>query len=379
MDQMLVSKDHLPKLKAPNQIEVEATVTQTTKKRKSKQFLTPNTIRRASLPNKRVYVTPVNSKGLYAKSKGQTSDTRPRVKKSYGRKMKNWRTRIKEAYFDPSLSMEVQLNSLPEELTKRHWRRLLEYWSRERVKAMSDKNKANRANKKLTQLTGKKTSFGREPTRVDMFKKCFTNGSADGEAATKQMKELKDKHVDGQTDTPGPDDVFSQVIGPNNSGSAQTYGLGIRAKDLWGVVPGRPAVRKENAQLKSDKAELENENSRIKAQLAWKNNGSGVENEGSGHQDNGSVVKHLKVRDEVYVKSITNNKVARGKLVSMDPTTVVLQTELGAGWCEVELQVAIERNEVLFRPYEHMRYIHDVINTSTAWPTALIEVADFDD
>ncbi|XP_071739604.1 uncharacterized protein [Rutidosis leptorrhynchoides] len=279
--------------------------------------------------------------------------------------------------------MEVQLNSPPEELTKRHWRRLLEYWSRERVKAMTDKNKANMAKEKLTQLTGKKsfTSFGREPTRVDMFKKCFTNGSADGEAATvlKQMKELTDKLVDGETDTPGPDNVFSQVMGRNNSGSAQTYGLGVRAKDLWGVVPGRSAIRKENAQLKSDKAELDNESSRLKAQLARKNNGSGVENEGSGHQDNGSVVKRLKVRDEAYVKSITNNKVARGKLVSMDPTTVVLQTELGAGWCEVELQVAIEINEVLFRPYEHMRYIHDVIGTSTAWPTALIEVADFDD
>ncbi|XP_071740437.1 uncharacterized protein [Rutidosis leptorrhynchoides] len=100
------------------------------------------------------------------------------ILQSYGRKMKNWRARIKEVYFDPSKSMEVQLNSPPEELTKRHWRRLLEYWSREMVMAMTDKNKANRANKKLTQ-----TSLGKEPTRVDMFKKCFTNGSADGEAA----------------------------------------------------------------------------------------------------------------------------------------------------------------------------------------------------
>ncbi|XP_071705130.1 uncharacterized protein [Rutidosis leptorrhynchoides] len=273
--------------------------------------------------------------------------------------MKNWRARIKEVYFDPSLSMEVQLNSLPEKLTKRQWRRLLEYWGRERVKAMTDKNKANRANKKLTQVTGKKSfarireelkmSLGKEPTRVNMFKKCFTNGSADGEAAT------------------------VLVMGYNNSGSAQTYGPDVRAKDLWGIVPGRSVVRKENAQLKSDKAELENENSRLKAQLARKNNGPGVKNEGSCVQDNGLVVKRLKVRDDVYVKSVRNNKVARGRLVSMDPTTVVLQTELRAGWCEVEFQVAIERNEVLFRPFEHMRYIHDVIGTSIAWPTALIE------
>ncbi|XP_071704710.1 uncharacterized protein [Rutidosis leptorrhynchoides] len=190
--------------------------------------------------------------------------------------MKIWRARIKEVYFDPSLSMEVQLYSPPEELTKRYWRRLLEYWSRERVKAMTDKNKANRVNNKLTQVTGKKsfarireelTSLGKEPTRVDMFKKCFTSGSADGEAAIvlKQMKELTDKLVDSETDTPGPDDVFSQVKGHNNSGSTQMYGLGVRTKDLWGVVPSRSTVRKENAQLKSDKVELENENSRLKA------------------------------------------------------------------------------------------------------------------
>ncbi|XP_071713230.1 uncharacterized protein [Rutidosis leptorrhynchoides] len=267
--------------------------------------------------------------------------------------MKNWRARIKEVYFDPSLSMEVQLNSPPEELTKIYWRRLLEYWSIESVMVMTDKNKANRANKKLMQ-----TSLGKEPTRADIFKKCFTNGSADSEAATvlKQMKEITDKLVDGETDTPGPYDVFSQ-----------------------GVVPGRSAVRKENAQLKSDKAELIDENSRLKAQLARNNNGSGVQNEGLGVQYNGSVVKRLKVRDEVYVKSVTNNKVEKERLVSMDPTTVILQTELGAGWCEVELQVAIERNEVLFRPFEHMRYIHDVISTSIAWPTTLIEVADFDE
>ncbi|XP_071727804.1 uncharacterized protein [Rutidosis leptorrhynchoides] len=284
------------------------------------------------------------------------------ILQSFCRKMKIWRARIKEVYFDPSLSME----------------------------AMTDKNKSNRANKKLMEVIGKKsfarirkelkTGLGIEHTRVDMFKKCFTNGSADGKAATvlKQMKELTDKLVDGETDTPGPDDVFSQVMGHNNSGSAQKYGLGILAKDLWGIVPGRLVVRKENAQLKFDKSELIDEYSTLKAQLARKNNGSGVENEGSGVHDNGSVIKCLKVRDEVYVKSITNNKVARGKLVSMDPPTVVLQTELGAGWCEVELQVAIERNEVLFRSFEHMRYIHDVIGTSTAWRTTLIELTDFD-
>ncbi|XP_071718725.1 uncharacterized protein [Rutidosis leptorrhynchoides] len=168
---------------------------------------------------------------------------------SYGRKMKNWRARVKDCFFDQSKPIEAQLKSPPLELTKRHWIRLLEYWTRDNVMEMTEKNKANRAKKKLSQLMGKKSfarireelkvSLGREPTRVDMFKECYSNGSGEGEAtrAFKKMKKLTEKLGEGATNAPRPDDVFVTIMGKAKNGTAEMYGLGVRANHFWGAGP----------------------------------------------------------------------------------------------------------------------------------------------
>ncbi|XP_071704413.1 uncharacterized protein [Rutidosis leptorrhynchoides] len=242
--------------------------------------------------------------------------------------------------------MEAQLKSPPLELTKRHWRSLLEYWTRDNV-MMTERNKANRAKKKLSQLTGKKSfarireelkvSLGREPTRVDMFKECYSNGIGESEAACafEKMKKLTEKLGDGATDAPGPDDVFATIMGTAKNGTAKMYGLGVRANHLWGAGPSRLALNKENAHLMSKNAKLEDENARLKA-LVEKNNGPGVQTDGSRVHDNGSGVRRLRVGKEVYIKSINFENVARGWLKSMEPSTVVLGTETGHYWCEVE-------------------------------------------
>ncbi|XP_071728206.1 uncharacterized protein [Rutidosis leptorrhynchoides] len=161
------------------------------------------------------------------------------ILQSYGRKMKNWRARVKDCFFDPSKPMEAQLKSPPLELTKRHLRRLLEYWTRDNVMEMTERNKANRAKKKLSQLTGKK-SFAR--IREELKEK---------------MKNLTEKLGDGAADAPGPDDVFATIMGTAKNGTAEMYGLGVRANHLWGAGPSQLAVNKENAQLMSKNAKLE--------------------------------------------------------------------------------------------------------------------------
>ncbi|XP_071728494.1 uncharacterized protein [Rutidosis leptorrhynchoides] len=229
------------------------------------------------------------------------------ILQSYGRKMKNWRARVKDYFFDPSKPMEAQLKSPPLELTKRHWRRLLKYWTRDNVMEMIERNKANRAKKKLSQLTRKIVlqefvSLGREPTRVDMFKECYSNGRGEGEAAhafisnfiKEKMKKLTEKLGDGATDAPGPYDVFATIMGTAKNGTAEMYGLGVCSNHLWGAGPSRLAVNKENAQLMSKNAKLEDENARLKA-LVEKNNGPGVQNDSSRVHDNGSGVQRLRV------------------------------------------------------------------------------------
>ncbi|XP_071689886.1 uncharacterized protein [Rutidosis leptorrhynchoides] len=247
------------------------------------------------------------------------------ILQSYGRKMKNWRSR-----------------------------------------EMIGKNKDNRAKKKFSQMTGKKSfaiireelkvKLGREPTRVDMFKECYKIG--EGEVARvflqgKKMKDLIEKLGDGATDAPGPDDVFATVMGKAKNG------------------PSRLAVSKANAQLMSRNAQLEEENPRLKVE---KNNGPGAQNDGSRVHANGSGDHRLWVDKEVYVKSINFEKVAIGRLRSIEPNTVLNGTELGHGWCEVHVQVAIKKDEALFRPYDYLKCIHDVTSTSIAWPAQLIEI-----
>ncbi|XP_071709421.1 uncharacterized protein [Rutidosis leptorrhynchoides] len=261
--------------------------------------------------------------------------------------------------------MEELLKSPPLQLTKRHWRRLLEYWTRDNVMEMTEKNKANRAKKKLSQMTGEKSfarireelkvKLGREPTRVDMFKECYKSGEGEGEAAHvfEQMKDLTEKLGDGATDAPGPDDVFSTVMGPS-----------------------RLAVSKANAQLMSRNAQLEEENGRLKDE---KNNGPGAQNDGLCVHANGSGDHRLWVDKEVYVKNLTNfENVAIGRLRSIDLNTVLNGTELGHGWCEVHVQVAIKKDEALFRPYDYLKCIHDVTGTSIAWSAKLIELVHED-
>ncbi|XP_071727432.1 uncharacterized protein [Rutidosis leptorrhynchoides] len=250
-----------------------------------------------------------------------------------------------------------------------------------RSREMTGRNKDNRARKKLSQMTGKKSfarireelkvKLGREPTRVDMFKKCYKIGEGEAARVFEKMKDLTDKLGDGATDAPGPDDVFATVMGKAKNGTVKMYGLGVRANHLWGAGPSRLAVSKANAQLMSINVQLEEENARLKAE---KNNGPGAQNDGLRVHANGSGDHRLWVDKKVYVKSINFEKVAIGRLRSVDPNTVLNGTELGHGWREVHVQVAIKKDEALFRPYDYLKCIHDVTGTSIAWPAQLIEL-----
>ncbi|XP_076934418.1 uncharacterized protein LOC143600682 isoform X2 [Bidens hawaiensis] len=192
------------------------------------------------------------------------------ILKSFRHKVKNWRARVKELYHDPSLSLQEQISSRPKQVQKKQWRRLVKYWNKEKSKTVSEKNKANRAKKKMVQITGKKsyarvreelkTSTGQDLSRLEMFHACFSkHGTTKNEEAANaitQMQQLSSNLLEGSTDNPGPDDVFSKVMGKDRNGDAVMYGLGVRGSDVWGVIPSRSACRRENIQLKSKCEEL---------------------------------------------------------------------------------------------------------------------------
>ncbi|PWA73778.1 transposase, Ptta/En/Spm [Artemisia annua] len=207
------------------------------------------------------------------------------ILQSFGRKVKNWRARVKEYYHDPSLSVKQQISSRPKQVQKKQWKKLVKYWNKEKTKSLSEKNKENRAKKKMIQRTGKKsyarkreelkTSLGHDPSRLDLFSACFSkdgNTKNDDTAnAIDEMKRLSDNLPNGHSDKPGPDDIFSTVMGKDRNGDAGMFGLGVRASDVWGVIPSRSACHRENNELKSRCGELTSENEQLRAQLSEKN------------------------------------------------------------------------------------------------------------
>nr|GEZ17154.1 hypothetical protein [Tanacetum cinerariifolium] len=81
-----------------------------------------------------------------------------------------------------------------------------------------DKNKANRAKKKMMQVTGKKSY-------AQVLEK-----------QKEQMEELTFQLLEHELDESGPQDIYSKVMGNDKNGIAEMYGLGVRASDVWGVV-----------------------------------------------------------------------------------------------------------------------------------------------
>ncbi|KAI7755684.1 hypothetical protein M8C21_028866 [Ambrosia artemisiifolia] len=140
------------------------------------------------------------------------------ILQSFGKKVKNWRARVKERYYDPSLSLQEQIRFRPKQVQKKTME--------ETCEMVSEKNKANQAKKKMVQVMGKKSyarvreelkpSLGQDPSRLEMFRACFskhgTTKNLEAANAIEQMQQLSSNLPDGSIDKPGPDDVFSKVM-----------------------------------------------------------------------------------------------------------------------------------------------------------------------
>nr|GEY95218.1 hypothetical protein [Tanacetum cinerariifolium] len=188
------------------------------------------------------------------------------------------------------------------------------------VNRLSDKNKANRAKKKMMQVTGKK-SYAQVR-----------------EKQKEQMEELTSQLSEHEFDDPGPQDIYSKVMGNDKNGTAEMYGLGVRASDVGGVVSSRSARRRDKLQWKSTAERL------------------------------------------IYLKSISNFEiVAKGWIRSLDPDEVVGSKEVGPNWCQVDVQVVIKKDEYLVRKYGLFITVQDTIGAPVASPCSFVSVVCEDD
>ena len=66
--------------------------------------------------------------------------------------------------------------------------------------------------------------------------------------------------------------------------------------------------------------------------------------------------------------SIPKSVVARGFIVSKDPSKVVGRMKLGHGYLEVHVIEVLESKAKLVRPYGQFKTIGDVVGISIVWP-----------
>ncbi|XP_071704697.1 uncharacterized protein [Rutidosis leptorrhynchoides] len=190
----------------------------------------------------------------------------------------------------------------------------------------------------------------KSPTRLAMFRRCFSRGGNTKSDAVKtaiaNMDELAKTLPEGSTDQPGPYNVFSKVMGNNKYGAADMYGLGVRASDLWGKLPSCNVVCMENIQLKSENNELTEENLHLKEQLASKND---------------SVVE-----DTTTPQGLT--------VVNVAPRLKVRDEKIGDDWCAVYLQHVLTKGVDVVRPFDLIKKVEDAIGVTIVWPSTFISV-----
>ncbi|KAL6558362.1 hypothetical protein OROMI_018712 [Orobanche minor] len=81
----------------------------------------------------------------------------------------------------------------------------------------------------------------------------------------------------------------------------------------------------------------------------------------------------LQIGAQVLLRSLLNNDyVAKGVIVSLSPSKLVGNEELGAAWCEVKVTVGIKLDEKLIITIGSVKKIGQVIGRSVAWPKHLV-------
>ncbi|KAI8536370.1 hypothetical protein RHMOL_Rhmol10G0251800 [Rhododendron molle] len=100
-----------------------------------------------------------------------------RILRPLSKKWKNWKAIVKRDHFDSDLPIEEQIHSPPDLVQADQWKELIKYWHGD---------------------------------------------------AKKKMKELSRQVPEGELDSSGPNDVFSQAMGKEKSGSVCMYGLEVR-------------------------------------------------------------------------------------------------------------------------------------------------------
>ncbi|KAH0760622.1 hypothetical protein KY290_016695 [Solanum tuberosum] len=160
---------------------------------------------------------------------------------SVGSKWREWKHEAKNSGYDSYTNDVERLANRPDRVEEDQWCALVHYWSSIDIKKKSERNKESRKKLTMPHTLGRKSycqiienmtkEKGVKPTRIDVFKKTHTkkNNQPINEKASEVMKEMNDlAEVYPELNVPGsaPNDVYSQVMGPDTHGNVRTLGKG---------------------------------------------------------------------------------------------------------------------------------------------------------
>ncbi|KAL6558344.1 hypothetical protein OROMI_018694 [Orobanche minor] len=313
-----------------------------------------------------------------------------------------------------------------------HWKFLVEHWRKDKIKEMSKKN---RAMKKMQHITGKRSFaqvFEMEIAKKslkgsDIFEQCY---SRDGNTSNPVVANalVKIQLAPGEKDE-GPNDIFSQVLGNDKGGRVRML---MRNADLRGhpdivdissMSPARNSQLEKSGKPSSHVHFFPQENNYAptksaqtldpascahtksaktldptnSAQTLVPANCARTTVQSFEHDQSSAPTKLFRPpsfakftpptaplqstkcyfssiadRSKILLRSLLNNDyVANGVIVSLSPSKLVGNEELGAAWCEVKATVGIKLDEKLIRTIGSVKKIGQVIGRSVAWPKHL--------
>ncbi|XP_057426165.1 uncharacterized protein LOC130719563 [Lotus japonicus] len=175
------------------------------------------------------------------------------VKKSLGKKWKDYKCDLRSMYTTMYKTRDTLLKNRPNRIPRDQWIGLVSYWLSDKVKKRSQTNRSNRTKQKIPHTGGSKSigtlmdeqaKDGIEPTRAEVFiltHKKRKDGRPLDEESSKTVDMIQEKLNNERTSTEQSDgsvawegDVYTQVFGPEKSGYIRGLGLGPTPSILWG-------------------------------------------------------------------------------------------------------------------------------------------------
>ncbi|XP_077221391.1 uncharacterized protein LOC143855090 [Tasmannia lanceolata] len=310
-----------------------------------------------------------------------------------GKKWRDWKCHLKRTYFDPNLPCTE------DRVIESQWSNLCNHWRSPLGQKRSETNKANRS-KQLTTHTAGTKSFarirheeGQDLSRVEMFRRTHTK--KDGRPVDSASEALMEKFLEYETQHPqssandiaAKDDVFAQVMGPERRGRVRMMGFGTNPTQMFGPSPNSMDYQRQIEQERNEKEKLMEEMTQFREDMTqqWQGFLSNFMRSQTTTEATSSRVDALptsgshpaRSRPEVILMSLTRPgvEVAKGFLVSEDPTTLVDGTPMGDGFSLVSIRVIVVGDEHLIRPSVWRKTIKDAAGGHVAWPSFFVKKA----